>query len=465
MSTTSPELLIELDRSRTRGLRVQIEDALRAAIRSGRLAPGTALPSSRALATDLSVTRGVVVSAYDQLISEGYLVSRHGSGTVVNATAPDVAPRSRADPSPTPALVDFRPGLPDLDLFPRAAWLRASRAALQTMPRDDLGYTDPLGLPRLRQALVEYVSRVRGISAHADQVMICNGFGHGFSLVARVLRDRGHQVIAVEDPGYDEPRHTLASLGMSYRAIPVDEQGLDVGRLRRSKARAVVVTPAHQNPTGVVLSPTRRTELLAWARDVDGYVIEDDYDAEYRYDRHPTGAVQGLDPDRVISCGTTSKALAPGLRLGWIVLPRALVDLVVEARMTTDRATSSIVQATFAEFLGSGDLDRHLRRSRRVYRHRRDAMIAALGTWFPDAVPQGASAGLHVLVTLPPGLDEHELAAGALEHGVRVYPLDEFRTRRRPDLPGALVLGYGWLTPELSEHGARVLGEVAARLR
>jgi GntR family transcriptional regulator/MocR family aminotransferase len=465
MSTTSAEILIELDRTRPRGLRAQVEDELRDAIRSGRLAPGTSLPSSRALATDLGVTRGVVVAAYDQLIAEGYLTSHHGSGTIVTATAHG-APARRTSSTPAPSvLVDFRPGLPDLDLFPRAAWQRASRAALQTLPRDDLGYIDSRGLERARQAIADYLARVRGVCAHADQVIICNGFGHGFTIVAGVLRHHGHKVIAVEDPGYEGAVEVLAELGMRSKPVAVDDDGIDVAELRRSRVRAVVVTPAHQNPTGAVLSAARRTALVEWARAVDGYVIEDDYDAEYRYDRHPAGAVQGLDPDRVIYCGTTSKSLAPGLRLGWIVVPDALVEPVVRARRPIDSATSSFTQATYAEFLVNGDLDRHLRRTRRVYRQRRDALIAALGRWFPDAVPCGASAGLHVLVTLPRDLDERGLARRALEEGVRVYPLGPYRSRPRPDDRGGFVLGYGSLSLDAANRGAHILGAAAAASR
>ncbi len=465
MRTTSSEVLIELDRSRPRGLRAQVEDELRSAIRSGRLAPGTSLPSSRALSGDLGVTRGVIVAAYDQLIAEGYLLSRHGSGTVVNATGQGAVRRSPQPSESVPVIVDFRPGLPDLDLFPRAAWLRATRVALQTVPRDDLGYTDPRGLLPLRQALADYLARVRGVSADPDHVVVCNGFGHGFSLLAAVLRDLGHDVVAIEDPGYDGPLEVLAASGARHRAIPVDADGLVVDQLRRSGARAVVVTPAHQNPTGAVMSPARRTAVVAWARSVDGYVIEDDYDAEYRYDRHPAGAIQGLDPERVIYCGTTSKSLAPGLRLGWLVVPRDLVDPIVAARRATDRATSSFQQATYAAFLARGDLDRHLRRTRRIYRQRRDALISALARWFPAAMPCGASAGLHVLVTLPEDLHEGVLAELALEAGVRVYPLNDYRASRRSDHAPGLVLGYGQLTAAQLEHGARVLSEVAASAR
>jgi GntR family transcriptional regulator / MocR family aminotransferase len=459
MSTSSTEVLIQLDRSRPRGLRAQIEDELREAIRSGRLGGGAVLPSTRALAADLGVTRGVVVAAYDQLLAEGYLASRAGSGTIVNVPAARHRVTRRQGSEDTPVVVDFRPGRPDLDLFPRAAWLRATRTALGVMPAADLGYIDPRGLVQLREALAEYLGRVRGVDANVDQVVICNGFAHGLSLVVRALRDSGRDAIAMENPGYPEVRRELDWLGVRSRSIDVDEQGIVVEQLRRARCRAVLVTPAHQSPTGVVLSPARRRALAAWAEHVDGYVIEDDYDAEYRYDRHPVGALQGVAPDRVIYCGTASKSLSPGLRLGWLVAPPPLLEPIVAGRHLIDHATSSFIQATFAAFLTNGDLDRHLRRARRIYRQRRDALIAALARWLPEATPSGVAAGLHVLVTLPPDLDEAEVAEQARAAGVGVYPLGSYCARGRPDRAPAIVLGYGEVTPAQAEHGVRLLAE------
>jgi GntR family transcriptional regulator / MocR family aminotransferase len=465
MRTSSAEVLVELDRSRPRALRAQVEDELRDAIRSGRLTPGTLLPSTRALATDLDVTRGVIVAAYDQLLAEGYLASRPGSGTVVNARSEAKSPVRPAAPDQARIRVDFRPGLPDLGLFPRAAWLRATRTALQTLPDELLGYADPRGLPELREALADYLGRVRGVSTTGDRVVICNGFGQGLALVVRALKDTGRDVFAVENPGHDGPRAELEWLGVRYRGVAVDADGIVVDDLRRSGARAVVLTPAHQYPTGAVLSAQRRTALAAWARDVDGYVIEDDYDAEYRYDRHPIGALQGVAPDRVIYSGTLSKSLVPGLRLGWLVLPPPLLEPVVSDREATDHSTSSLAQAAFARFLANGDLDRHLRRTRRIYRRRRDALIAALAHWFPEAIPSGIAAGLHLLVTLPADLDEALVTERARAAGVRVYPLGRYRTDRRAGRPPAFVLGYGTLTPADMDVSVRLLAEAATSSR
>jgi GntR family transcriptional regulator/MocR family aminotransferase len=459
MRTSSAELLIELERSRSRGFRAQVEDELRDAIRSGRLAAGALLPSTRALAADLGVTRGVIVAAYDQLVAEGYLAARPGSGTVVNAAAKSPTTTRRSPRDDTEIVVDFRPGLPDLDLFPRGAWLRAIRSALQTLPGEDLGYGDPRGLPQAREAVADYLGRVRGVSTDGDHVVVCNGFAHGLGLVVRALQDIGRDVIAVENPGHPGPRAEIEWLGARSRGIDVDAEGIVVDQLGGSPARAVVVTPAHQFPTGAVLSAPRRTALAQWARDVDGYIVEDDYDAEYRYDRHPVGALQGVAPDRVIYSGTLSKSLAPGLRLGWLVVPAPLLEPIVAGRQATDHATSSLVQAAGAVFLTNGDLDRHLRRTRRVYRRRRDALIAALARWLPEATPSGVAAGLHVLVTLPDLHDESEIVARARAAGVGVYPLSPFSTSARPDDPPALVLGYGTLGPAELERGVRLLAD------
>jgi GntR family transcriptional regulator/MocR family aminotransferase len=458
MRTSSSEVLIELDRSRARGLRVQIEDQLRGAIRAGRLTAGSALPSSRALAVDLDVTRGVVVAAYDQLVAEGYLASAQGSGTIVRAAA-KVTRRRRPTPADdTPIAVDFTLVRPDVGLFPTAAWVRATKSALAALPADRLSYIDARGLIELREALVDYLGRVRGVSADVDQIMITNGFSHSITVIATALERLGHDVIAVEDP----QRCAEDQLGFSrlqLRGVEVDSEGIVVDDLRRSTARAVLVTPAHQAPTGIVMSPRRRTELIAWAREVDGYIVEDDYDAEFRYDHQPVGTLQGISPDRVLYCGTSSKNVAPGLRLGWLILPPRLVESFVRVRRGTDLFTSSILQAVFAAFVSAGDLDRHLRRSRRLYRQRRDALVESLARWVPEGTTTGISAGLQMVLCLPPGAEERAVVDHALAVGVRVNSLGEFRTGRRSRLPPALVLCYGALAPADAERGARLLAK------
>ena len=460
MGTSARDLYLPVERGRGRGLRAQVEDGIRAAVREGRLRAGAALPSTRALAADLGVTRRVVVEAYDQLVAEGYVTARQGAGTVVSAVPRAAAPPAPAAAGPDP-IVDFRPGRPDPALFPRAAWARATRAALAGLGPAELAEVDRRGLAGLRAALAEYLGRVRGVAAPPDRIVVCAGFGHAVDLLVRVLP--GHR-FAVEDPGYPAPRAPVGREGRPVDAVPVDADGLVVAALRRTAARVAVVTPAHQSPTGVALSPRRRTELVAWARAVDGYVVEDDFDAEFRYDRRPVGALQGLAPDRVVHCGSTAKTVAPGLRLGWMVLPEALVDDVVALRADTDGATSALLQATFAHLLASGDLDRHLRRSRRVYRTRRDAVVAAVGRWLPGATVGGIAAGLTVVVDLPGGVDERAVVAAAARRGVGVYPRAAYLARPGRAGPG-LVLGYGAVAPERAEAGVRLLGEVVAGVR
>jgi GntR family transcriptional regulator/MocR family aminotransferase len=451
MSTSSPELFVELDRSRPRGLRAQLERSLRESIRAGRLRPGVRLPSTRALAADLQVTRGVVVAAYDQLTAEGYLTSRQGQGTVVNAVTQPERPPSRR-PATADVRYNFRAGDPDVGLFPHAAWARATRVALRSLSGQTLGYGDPAGLPALRETLADYLRRVRGLSCEPDNVVVCNGFSHGLSLLAGVLADRG---IAVEDPGHPNWREQIEWAGARSFPVAVDDEGVRVDRLTESGAGAVLTTPAHQYPTGVVLSASRRTALVDWARAIGGYIIEDDYDAEYRYDRQPVGAVQGVAPDHVIYVGSLSKSLAPALRLGWMVAPPALRDELVAARTRSDRFTTSIIQATVAEFIQRGDLDRHLRRTRGSYRQRRDALIAALRQHLPACRATGISAGLHVVVRLPRETDATGLAATAAEHGILVRPLDP-----RPGQPPALLMGYGTLAPHRIEEGIRHLAAI-----
>jgi GntR family transcriptional regulator / MocR family aminotransferase len=453
--TTSPELLLPLDRAAGGPLRAQLADRLRDAVRSGRLGAGTRLPSSRALAADLGLSRGIVVEAYEQLVAEGYLVSRHGSGTAVAAAA---APRPAPPAEPVPAAVrhDFRPGLPDLAAFPRAAWIRATRAGLAALPDRDLGYGDPRGLPVLRAALADYLARVRGVPADPARVVVTNGYAQGLSAAARVLVGRGARRFGVEDPGHPGPWDLLRASGATLTPVPVDAAGATLA----GEVDVRVLTPAHQFPIGVVMSPQRRAAVAGWARDGGGWVVEDDYDAEYRFDREPVGALAGLAPDHVIYAGSASKSLAPALRIGWLVLPPDLVADVVALRLSTDLGTAAPLQAAFAQLLTSGALDRHLRRTRRTYRRRRDALAAALAAHAPALRLAGVPAGLQAVVTLPPDWDAGAIAAAAEAVSVRVYPMSGYRWRPGP--PG-LVLGYAALTPTEIDAGIRALATVLPR--
>ncbi|WIX85866.1 PLP-dependent aminotransferase family protein [Amycolatopsis sp. DG1A-15b] len=411
----------------------QLARALRQAIRDGVLTG--AVPPSRRLAADLGCSRWVVTQAYAQLVAEGYLAGRTGSATRVRPVGGAVAAKEPAHAAP--ARYDLAPGLPDLRNFPRRPWAEAVREVLATTPHTDFGLPEPGGHPRLRRVLGEYLRRVRG--AAPGTVLVCGGVTDGVTGVCRALVERGSTRLAVEDPGWTRLRRAAEGAGMTVDPVPVDDEGIDVGRIPAG-VRAVLVTPAHQFPTGSVLSPRRRAELLGWARDVDGLILEDDYDAEFRYDRRPVGTVQGTDPARVALFGSVSKTLSPALGLGWAVLPpqwtvRAHPPPVVD-------------QLALAGFVESGGYDRYLRGARLRYRARRDRLVAALG----PARLSGAAAGLHLLLHLDQ--DAAAVARKAKAAGVKVADLDGYRTA--PGEP-ALVLGYGNLADSGVEAAARLL--------
>jgi GntR family transcriptional regulator / MocR family aminotransferase len=445
----APELLVTLDRAGGTPLRAQLEEGVRDAIRTGRLAPGDRLPSSRMLASDLGLSRGVVQECYEQLAAEGYLLSRTGSGTTVAATSSGVArdsagPRAsrstRRRASPPRMIADFESGVPDLASAPRADWAWAVQEVCRSASNATFDYGDPLGVPELRETLAAYLRRVRAVEATPDQVLVCNGMAQGLALVLQTLRP---PVVACEDPGaIATARAAAGSAGAGVVPVPVDELGLDVDALARTEARVVVVTPAHQWPTGVVLAPERRHALVAWARERDAMVLEDDYDAEFRYDRDPVGTLQGLAPDRVIALGTVSKSLAPALRLGWAVVPPSLVDAAAAAKDVADRGSATIDQLALARLIDSGRYDRHLRRVRAEYARRRTALVDSLAEHAPELRLTGLAAGFHAVGHLADGTDVDALVAQARERGVGLYSMGLNRSTKAPD-PPRLVFGYG----------------------
>jgi|SRR5215207_129870 len=345
------ELLLALDRRATGPLRAQLEEQLRAAVRAGRLAPGTALPSTRALARELGVSRGVVVETYDQLAAEGYLATRQGAATRVAEAAFRPAAAAPAPAAARPPRFDFRPGAPDVALFPRTRWIASLRRALRAAPDARLDYGDAHGAPELRAALAGYLGRVRGVASDPGRIVVTSGMAQGMALFGRTLIARGARRIAVEDPWSTPGRDQLVTTGLEPVPVDVDANGLRVDRLEAAAPDAVVVTPAHQFPTGVVLSPERRAALAEWAVRSDAFVLEDDYDAEYRFDRAPVGAVQGLAPDRVVYAGSVSKTLAPALRLGWLVVPERLAGAIAAAKAADDLGTPIVEQLALADFL------------------------------------------------------------------------------------------------------------------
>ena len=438
-------------------MRAGLETALRDAVRTGRLPAGLRLPSSRALAVDLGVARNTVAEAYGQLVAEGWLVATQGSGTrVADRVAAAEQPAAGASPPPGPRY-DLRPGVPDVAAFPRAAWLAAARRALAVAPAAAFGYGDPRGRPELREALAGYLARARGVRAGPDRIVVCAGFSHGLGLLCQVLRERGARQLAVE--GYGQPQHRGIAVAqrLDVTALPVDPAGADIRRV--GDADAVLLTPAHQFPLGVALAPARRTQAVGWAADRDGVVIEDDYDGEFRYDRQPVGALQPLAPEHVVYAGTTSKSLAPGLRLAWLVVPSVLVDDLVAAKTLSGRVAGIVEQLTLAEFLNSGRYDRQVRRQRLAYRRRRDRLLTALRRAAPHLRVTGIAADLHALLELPDGQGEDEIIAGAIRRNLAVDGLDGSRLTDERQ-PPALVVGYA--TPPEHAYTAAVARLIAA---
>ncbi|NGO14937.1 PLP-dependent aminotransferase family protein [Streptomyces sp. HC44] len=473
------DLHLELELSGPGGRRAALIRALREAVRSGRLVPGTRLPPYRSLAADLGIARNTVADAYAELVAEGWLTARQGSGTRVADRAEPLGAHARvpkkAPPRARGPRHDLRQGTPDASSFPRAAWLASYRRALNAAPNEVFGPGDPAGRAELRQALTEYLARARGVRTEPGRIVICSGFAHALRLLFGGFGGTGGGVLggplAVEAYGLAFHRELLAAAGVRTVPLPLDENGAQVEEL--SKERAVLLTPAHQFPTGGPLHPSRRSAVIDWARARGGVILEDDYDGEFRYDRKPVGAVQGLDPERVIHIGSVSKSLSPALRLGWIVLPERYVDAVLEAKGEREAWASVLDQLTLADFIVSGSYDRHVRRMRQRYRSRRDRLVAALAAHAPHIEVTGIAAGLHAVLRLPPGSEQATVRAARWQ-GLALDGLAEFRHPEaavstpdgpdapdrpdgadapdRPDGPDGLVVGYA--TPSEHAYGA-----------
>ncbi|MEC3979877.1 MocR-like pyridoxine biosynthesis transcription factor PdxR [Amycolatopsis sp. H20-H5] len=424
------------------------EAALREAIRSRHLTADTRLPSSRDLAGQLGLARGTVTAMYEQLVAEGYLLSKRGSGTRVARLDQGDTPAAAPPPADEHWSYNLRPGLPALAAFPRAEWLAAEREALADTPDSALGYPDPAGQPVLRAELAAYLGRVRALPTTAGELVITSGAAEALSLLAKDLCTRGLLRIAVENPSHRGQADLLLRQGLQPVGVPVDEHGIVVSALSTSDCQAVVVSSAHQFPLGVALHPDRRRELLAWARQTGGLVIEDDYDAEHRYDRPALGALRALAPDRVAYIGSVSKVLAPALRIGWLIPPAKLRARIVENKHLHDLGCAPLPQSALARLIRSGGYDRHLRRTRRLYRQRRDALLEALATQLPRWRPIGIAAGLHVVIRLPAGTDDLALQAELATRGINAPALSLYtHSPGRAPFPG-LVLGYAALPPE-----------------
>jgi GntR family transcriptional regulator/MocR family aminotransferase len=456
--------------------RAQLEAGLRESIRAGRLLPGVRLPSSRALGAELGVSRRLVVEAYEQLAAEGYLVAGQGSGTRV---APAIAETSSAaDPTSaddavaaaaggagsTSAAIDLFPGAPDLSLFPRRAWGRAQRRALAEVPDARLGYGEFGGTEELRVALAEHLGRVRAAAVGPSEVVVTAGYQQGLRIFCQLLKGRGARRIAIEDPGYPVAAWAIEAEGLELVPVAVDDDGLVVEALAAADADAVVVTPAHTVPLGAVLAAERRLALVEWARERGAWVLEDDYDAELRYDRRgPAGTLQGLAPDVVVLAGTVSKTLAPALRLGWLCLPGDAVTAATIARGMMDGGGPRLEELALADLIASGAFDRHVRSARARYREKRAVLLEAIAAALPDARVRGIAAGLHALLELPEGIEEPFVVERAAAAGVRVQGLGDF-TRAHPQ-PAALVLGYGLPTVRELREAVAVIADACAAAR
>ncbi|MDQ2813633.1 MAG: PLP-dependent aminotransferase family protein [Actinomycetota bacterium] len=464
-----------------RGLTSWLADAVRAAVIDGRLQAGAPLPATRVLADDLGISRGVIVEAYQRLADEGLVSAGPGAGTRVlglRAAGPrEEGPREEGTREPGAggdlgsarlprrwrerAEIDLSPGVPDLSGFPRAAWLRAERSVLRRASMADLGYGDPRGSPWLRTELTSWLARTRGLRTGPGDIIIVTGVAQALAVLAQALaRDPATREIAVEDPGSRGSRDELAYWGLRTVPVGVDDHGLMVGELARTDLRAVLLTPAHQFPTGVVLAPGRRRDLLDWATRTDALIIEDDYDAEYRYDRAPVPALQASAPGQVAYAGSTSKTLAPGMRLGWLIPPAQMRASLTEAKHASDLGSPALPQLVLAHLIASGELERHIRAVRKRQRGRRDALLRALGEHLPKARVQGVAAGLHLLITFPGlALDDTSLAERMLAAGLLVHPLSWHR--QRPGPPG-FVLGYAAHTPDQLRHAVARIADVLA---
>jgi GntR family transcriptional regulator / MocR family aminotransferase len=442
----------QLDRRSGETLRVAVERTLREAIVAGALRPGVRLLSSRALAVELGVSRGVTSEAYSQLEAQGFLVSRTKAAPVVARITRPTQLAEAVEPVPTAPRYDFIPTTPDVTLFPTRRWTSAVLEVVRATPAASLDYGDPRGGRELREVLADHLGRTRGVIADPARVVVVQGAAQGIDLIGRLLAAAGVRRVVVEDPSLDTQPQRFRAHGLEVAGQRTDSEGIVTDRLR---ADAVIVTPAHQFPTGAVLSGERRRALLEWANRKAAFVIEDDYDSEYRYDRQPVRALQGLDPERVVYVGTTSKSLAPALRLGWLVVPGALVEQAGRIKHLLDVCSPPIDQLALARFIARGDYDRHVRRARGIYRKRRDRLLAALDANLPELTVEGVAAGVHVLLRLPAGVDDRLIASAAERSGVRVVPLSSYELA--PSGRGGLVIGYGRIHEEAIEPAVGAL--------
>jgi GntR family transcriptional regulator/MocR family aminotransferase len=450
---------LRVERRAGETLRAALERALREAIRAGTLRAGVRLPSSRRLAAQAGVSRGVASDVYAQLEAQGFVSMRPRSAPVVAAVSlPGRRPPPAERRPPAPPRFDMTPTTPDVGLFPTRQWVGALSRAARSAPAAALDYGDARGDLGLRATLADHLGRTRGVIADPSQIVIVQGAAQGVDLLLRLLAARRRRRVAVEDPSLNTQHERIRALGLEVVGCAVDGEGIVLAGLQ---ADAAIVTPAHQFPTGVVLSGERRRALLTWARAQSRLVIEDDYDAEFRYRRDPVRALQGLDPDRVAYLGTASKALAPALRLGWLVAPPNLADEAAATKRLLDVCSPGLEQLALRHLLDSGDYDRHVRRVRAVYRARRDRLSAALAEHLPTLRVEGVAAGLHVLLRLADGVDDEAIVRRAARRGVHVEPLSRYALRG--STAAGVVIGYGRVHESALEPAVAALAAAVDR--
>jgi len=457
---------VPLDRESAEPLTRQIYLSLRDLILRGDLESGAALGSTRRLARDLGVSRNVVMNAFDQLLAEGYLLARVGSGTYVASDAA-FAPARLPAPSPVrgtthrqlrPDRIDFRSGLPELSRFPVTAWQRLSREVWNGLTPADLSYGNPEGRAELRLEIARYLGAHRGVRCHPDQILVTAGTTQAIGIVTRLFMRGSSCACILEDPITADLRKIIGGLGARIVPVAVDGRGLDTGRLPAgARPRFIYVTPSHQFPIGGTMPIQRRIRLLEYARSRGAFMVEDDYDSEFRYDAPPVSSIQGLDPRRVVYIGTFSKTLCPALRIGYAVLPPELVTRGRELKWFSDLHNASVDQIVLARFLRDGHFLRYLHASRKVYRAKRELLVRCLGERFgEEAEVLGSPAGIHLSARFAGIRFDRELVGRIDRAGVRVYPVEE-HALRKGRWTDSLIFGYGMLTPERIAEGIAIL--------
>ncbi|MDZ5471428.1 PLP-dependent aminotransferase family protein [Bacillus sp. 31A1R] len=455
----------QIDRSNDKTLTQQVYEQLRQFILNGDMKKDEKLPSTRELASSLGVSRNIVLEVYDQLVAEGYLIVRPRAGTFVapgslfqTSGSKESLQKEEFIHNKNQDIIDFRAATPAMDHFPRKTWGRLAKDICFDVPDMIFGYQSSDGLPELKEEISRYILRSRGVVCQPHQIMITSGATQALSLITEILM-RDNQNVAVEDPVTDEMRTIFSYRGAHLCPIPVDDKGIQPEFLsEESPPGFVFVLPSHQFPMGVTLTIQRRIQLIEYARRCNSYIVEDDYDSEFTYEGTPVHSVQGLDPERVIYVGTFSKILSPALRIGYIVLPTGLVDEFKKLKWYTDRHHPSLEQLILTRFIREGYLDRHIRKMKRIYKQRREALVNSLKRHFPGCTILGHAAGMHLVAEFPNVSFTQQIIDWVCKHGVKIYSAEQYSLLKGSH-ENKIVLGYGSLSVEVIEEGVRRIKE------